>query len=679
MTSDPNTPRAPQTPRTSGATPAKAPEATPRVVINPPVFFGSAILIVAFVAFGVAAPDTANTLFAGVQGWVIDTFGWFYLLAVAVFVVFTIGLALSGYGRIKLGPDDSEPDYSYGSWFAMLFSAGMGIGLMFFGVAEPIMHYADPPVGEGGTVAAAREAMKITFFHWGIHAWAIYAVIGLSLAYYAFRYDLPLTIRSTLYPLLGRRIDGPIGHAADTFAVIGTMFGVATSLGFGVHQVNAGLNYLFGVPEGIGVQLALIAIITLMATASVVAGLDAGIKRLSEWNLILALVLLVFVFVVGPTSFLLQASVQNMGAYLSEVVNKTFTLYAYEPSEWMGGWTLFYWAWWIAWSPFVGMFIARISRGRTIREFSLSVLFVPCGFTFVWLSVFGNSAISLDLGVANGAIAAAVGENVSTALFKFLEYFPLASISSVIATLLVVTFFVTSSDSGSLVIDALTNGGRGEGPVWQRTFWAVTEGAVASVLLLAGGLAALQAAAIAAALPLAFVMLFVCYGLLRNLRIEGYRRISQDLPAGVPIAGTEVPWRARLRTVMSNPGRQDVEAFLGSEVRPAMEEVAGEIRAAGLTAQVHQEPGEAALTVYHGDAREFLYAVRPRAFAAPSFAIGQLDRRRRAPDDAVYYRAEVHLLEGSQNYDIAGYTKAQVIADLVGQYEKHRHFLHLSR
>ncbi|MGD8809872.1 MAG: BCCT family transporter, partial [Gammaproteobacteria bacterium] len=309
-----------------------------RIRINPPVFLSAAGLIVAFVVFAASAPDTASGLFTAIQNWIADTFGWFYMLAVAIFVVFCFGLAFSDHGRVRLGMDDSEPDYTYGSWFAMLFSAGMGIGLMFFGVAEPIMHFSDPPNGEGGTIAAARESLVITFFHWGIHAWAIYAVIGLALAYYAFRHNLPLTIRSALYPLIGRHIYGPIGHAADTFAVLGTMFGVATSLGFGVLQVNAGLNYLFDVPESIGVQMVLIAVITLMATISVVAGLDAGIRRLSEWNLFLALALLLFVATVGPTLFLLQATVQNTGAYLSELVDKTFTLYAYEPSDWIGGW-----------------------------------------------------------------------------------------------------------------------------------------------------------------------------------------------------------------------------------------------------------------------------------------------------------------------------------------------------
>ncbi len=659
------------------ASPATETERRPRVLINPPVFFGSMALIVAFVAFGALFPVYASTLFTAIQDWIVETFGWFYMLAVAIFVVFIIGLAISGHGDVKLGPDDSEPDYSTVSWFAMLFSAGMGIGLMFFGVAEPIIHFTDPPVGVGGDIAAARESMKLTMFHWGIHAWAIYAIIALALAYYAFRFNLPLTIRSTLYPLLGDRIHGPIGHAADLVAVLGTMFGVATSLGFGALQVNAGLNYLFGVPETGAAQLVIIAVVTVMATISVVAGLDAGIKRLSQWNLILALALLVFVFAFGPTLFLLKAFVQNTGFYLSEVVNSTFTMYAYEPNTWIGGWTLFYWAWWIAWSPFVGMFIARVSRGRTIREFAVGVLFVPCGFTFLWLTVFGNTAIFLDMGLAAGSIAETVGENVPLALFRFLEYFPLSSVVSVVATILVVTFFVTSSDSGSLVVDSLTNGGRGEGPIWQRSFWALSEGAVAAVLLLAGGLQALQTASIIIALPFTFIMLFVCYGMLRSLRLESYRRESQEFSATLPIRGTDVPWQARLRTVLTYPRQSAAAGFLKNTVQPALDEVAEELRKSDLDVAVEAEEDAVSLTVLHEGAREFLYAVRLRVFERPSFTLFKGGRN---PDDAdEYYRAEVFLLEGSQNYDLIGYTRAQVIADVVSQYEKHIHYLHLAR
>ena len=480
-------------------TEAAAAEDSARIKVNPPVFFVSAGLILAFALYGALLPQQAGVVFGQIQAVVVRDFGWLYVASVAGFLVFVIYLMLSRHGDIKLGPDESEPDYSYISWFAMLFSAGMGIGLVFFGVAEPIQHYASPPVGEGGTADAARQAMTLTFFHWGLHAWAIYIVVGLSLAYFSFRRGLPLTIRSALYPLIGKRIYGPIGHAIDIFAVLGTMFGVATSLGLGVLQVNAGFSYLFGTPVDTTVQLVLIAFITLLATLSVFLGLDRGVKRLSEINIILAILLLGFVLVAGSTVFLLQAFVQNVGTYLGSVVTRTFRMYAYEPNPWLADWTLFYWGWWVAWSPFVGMFIARISRGRTIREFVGGVLLVPVLFTFLWMTVFGNTAIDLDMTGA-APIAQTVANNLPVALFETLSALPFATITSLIATLLVITFFITSADSGALVIDMITSGGAENPPVWQRIFWAICAGVIAAVLLVAGGLEALQAAVITSAL-----------------------------------------------------------------------------------------------------------------------------------------------------------------------------------
>lgn len=652
----------------------------PKAIINPPVFFGSAILILGFVIWGVSAPELASSVFGVVQNWIVSTFGWFYIFCVAVFLAFVSFLAFTTHGQVRLGPDGSVPEFSYWSWIAMLFSAGMGIGLMFFSVAEPVQHFMAPPVGEPGSVDAAREALSITFFHWGIHAWAIYAVIGLSLAYFGFRHNLPLTIRSALYPLIGERIHGPIGHAVDIFAVLGTMFGVATSLGFGVSQVNSGLAYLFGVPETVSVQLVLIAIITLIATGSVVMGLDGGIRRISELNLGLAVVLVLFTLIAGPTLFLFEAYFQNVGTYLSEVVQKTFNLYAYEKKGWIGGWTLFYWAWWIAWSPFVGMFIARISRGRTIREFVTGVLFIPVGFTFLWMTVFGNTAIALDLGVAGGAIAAAVSENTATALFKFFEYLPFAGITSVVATILVVTFFVTSSDSGSLVIDMLTSGGEDDAPVWQRVFWAFTEGFVAAGLLLAGGLGALQTASIAAALPFSVIMLFICYGLYKALDLEALRRNSLDIASAssAGVQGVNIPWEQRLRALLHHPQLPEAQRFLRETVRPALERAAEEFSKLGYEASVDAEEGRTCyIEVSHGGEQDFYYSVRLHDYEAPSFVVEQ--RHVRSQQGRHYYRAEVFLPEGSQHYDVMGYTQDQIIADALAQYERHAQFLHMVR
>lgn len=655
--------------------PAADRQAPPKVAINPPVFFGSAVLILAFVVFGAGFSDLASEVFSDVQSTIVSSFGWFYLLAVAVFLIFSISLAVSSFGHIKLGPDHSEPDYGYLSWFAMLFSAGMGIGLLFFGVAEPIMHFSTPPVGEGGTVEAAREAMSITFFHWGLHAWAIYAVVGLALAYFGFRHNLPLTMRSALYPLIGERIYGPIGHVVDIFAVLGTMFGIATSLGLGVMQINAGLSYLFELPESVYLQIALIGGITLLATVSVVAGLDAGIKRLSQLNLLLAVALMLFVLFAGPTLFLLQSLVQNTGMYLNEVVSQTFNLYAYEPNGWIGGWTLFYWGWWIAWSPFVGMFIARVSRGRSIREFVLGVLFVPVGFTFMWMTFFGGTAIHMELGELTGVIASAVSENVPIAIFTMFEQLPFSMIASGLATLLVMTFFVTSSDSGSLVIDTITSGGHPKPPVWQRIFWAVTEGLVAAVLLLAGGLTALQTASIAGALPFVIVMLVVCFGLLKGLRMEGLKRQLIGVPQTPVSTGRRVSWKQRLRNLSSHPDQNEMRAFVHDIVKPALNEVADEIRHTGLTVSIDDEPDYVALRVSYGGDDDFVYGVHSVGHLIPSFAFPEFERE--GEDGQRYYRAEVYLAEGSQHYDVYGYNHEQLIDDVLIQYEKHMHFLHI--
>ncbi|MEQ9823661.1 MAG: choline BCCT transporter BetT [Puniceicoccaceae bacterium] len=659
--------------------PEHSSEKKPWIVINPPVFFASAILTLAFVLYTILSPTSAEFVFEKVQSWVVESAGWFYILSVAGFLVFVIFLALSPYGTIKLGLDHSEPDYSYLSWFAMLFSAGMGIGLMFFGVAEPIMHYVYPPVGEGATVEAAREAMRITFFHWGVHAWAIYAIVALSLAYFAFRHNLPLTIRSAFYPLIGEKIYGPIGHTVDTFAVLGTIFGVATSLGFGVIQVNSGLNYLFDVPTSIAVQVVLIAVITAIATLSVGLGLDTGIRRISELNIILAVALLLFVLIAGPTVFLLQTFVQNTGNYISGLMATTFNLYAYEPTGWIGGWTLFYWGWWIAWSPFVGMFIARVSKGRTVREFVIGVLFVPVGFTFMWMTFFGDTAIHMVMIQGIQGLTEAVAADSSVAIFRFFEQLPFSSVTSLLATLLVVTFFVTSSDSGSLVVDMLTSGGKEESPLWQRIFWAVTEGLVAAVLLIAGGLGALQTASIASALPFTVVMILMCWGLARALRIETLKRTTlRDARVHPGMGHPERSWKARLRTMVHHPSRDEVERFLEEVARPAFEQVREELKGQNVQARVEKgDDGRLWVEVLHAEETDFYYLVRPRRYEPPSFVLR--DTRQKRLENLKFYRAEVHFKEGGQDYDIMGWSQSDVIHDVIDQYERHLHFLNAVR
>ena len=651
--------------------------------INPPVFFSSLAVIVAMAAYAVIAPEQSGAFFSRVRDSVINDAGWFYMLSVGLILGTVVYIGVSRYGDIKLGPDHAEPDYTYASWFAMLFSAGMGIGLMFFGVAEPVMHYLAPPAGAPETVDAARAAMKATFFHWGLHAWSIYAIVGLILGYFSFRHGLPLTLRSALYPIIGERIHGPIGHAVDVFAIVGTVFGVATSLGYGVFQVNAGLAYLFGLPETTTVQVILIAVITGFATISVVTGLDAGIRRLSELNLALAVLLMLFVLLLGPTIFLMQTYVQNTGAYLSDIVNMTFNLYAYEPNDWIGGWTLLYWGWWLSWSPFVGMFIARVSRGRTLREFAFGVMLVPALFTLLWMTVFGNTGINMIASGEFPELGAAVLDNQALALFKFLEHFPLSEVLSLVATVMVVVFFVTSSDSGSMVVDMLASGGRNDTPVWQRIFWASSEGLVAIALLLAGGLGALQAATIASALPFVIVLLVAMYGLLASLRVEGMRQQSHARATHTGALGVSrgsPGWKSRLLRSMSFPRRIEVVKFLHDTVRPAMESVAAELREHGLNVELMNlidEEGRMRMEVSHNGQHDFAYGVRARPLTRPSIGFRNLEYAREHASEETYYRAEVFLAAGGQGYDLMGYNRDQVIADITEQYEKHMHFLHM--
>ncbi len=649
--------------------------------LNPPVFYSAAFLILLLVGLAIFAPDFTQQLFGDTQSWILTNVSWFYILTVAIILMSTVFLAVSRYGDIKLGPDHSSPDYKDITWFAMLFSTGMGIGLMFFGVAEPVMHFVSPPVGEGGTIEAARDAMSITFFHWGLHAWSIYAIVALVLAFFCYRHGLPLKLSSALYPMIGDHIHGRIGQAVDTFAVLGTVFGVATSLGFGVAQINSGLSYLFDLPFSINTQIVLIVIACGLATLSVASGLDRGIKILSEINLGFAVLLLVFVLVLGPTVFLLQTFVQNTGSYLSDIINATFNLYAYEPNDWIGGWTLFYWGWWIAWSPFVGLFIARISRGRTIRQFVSGVLLVPAGFTLFWMTVFGDTAIYYILIDGLTEFGDIVQADTSQALFVFLEKMPLASITSLLAVVMIIIFFVTSADSGALVIDILASKEDMPSPVWQRIFWSALTGVVAIALLLADGLQALQTATIASALPFSIILLASIFGLFKALRTDATKRQIryQTVARTQPVAPGQ-PWQKRLRNLVVMPQQDQVVRFINITVSPAMKAVSEELCKSGFDAQVTQnlsDEGDAqgwTLSVeHHGEYQDFHYTVRPIAESRPTLTPADAKR----PENQLYYRAEVYLSEGGQDYDIMGWTENEVISDILDQYERHRHFLHM--
>ena len=642
--------------------------------VNPNVFLSTVVIIGLFLAVVVLAPNSFDLITKQLNQWVTDSFSWFYVLSVAIFLILLIYIALSDMGKIKLGPDHSQPTYSNGSWFAMLFTAGMGIGLMFFGVAEPVMHYVSPPTGEGETIQAAQTAMQVTFFHWGLHAWAIYTVVGLSLAYFAYRHNLPLKIRSALYPIIGRKIYGPIGDAVDTFATIGTVFGVATTLGFGVTQINSGLNYLFGIEQAPSTQVILIIVVSVMASMSVFLGLDKGIKRLSELYLILALTLLLFVFFASSSIYLLQTTIQNAGQYISNLFTMTFNLYAYQPNGWIGGWTIMYWAWWISWSPFVGMFIARVSKGRSIREFIVGVLLIPTGFTLIWMGFMGNAALYSILHESNQALVLAVQRDSSVALFEFLHSLPFSSVMSLLATFLVMLFFVTSADSGALVTDYLTAKSENSS-TWQRLFWTVLMAVLAIVLLLVGGLSALQSATMMSALPFTFIMLFICWGLLKALRLD-VTKMNALQEARITPRAIQNPrsWQQRLGLIMHYPhNQQEVRDYIDTQVSVAFNQVKKEFKRRQLEVSIQNIQYGMELRVDHQNESNFVYQVVARETVPPSFMAEMTS------DEITYYQAEVFLREGGQNYDVMDWTLDDLLQDIIDQYERHLHFLSLIR
>jgi glycine betaine transporter len=484
------------------------------------VFIVSLGIVLLLVGFGIYDPDLLTKASSDLHHWVITTFGWFYLLSTFIFLVFSIALALSRYGAIKLGRDFEKPQYSYFGWFSMLFAAGMGIGLIFWGVAEPISHYMSPPrYIEGFSGEAAKFAMTRCFFHWGLHPWAVYIVMSLSIAYFSFRRGMPPLISSCFYPLLGEKIYGVLGLTIDILAVFATVFGIATSLGLGALQITSGLAFVFGTPDSFFVTALVVCCVTVMFMISSMTGLDKRIQLLSKTNIMIALVLLVFMLVVGPTAYILNIFTSTLGDYFSSLLSMSLTSNPFQGYEWTKNWTLFYWAWWIAWAPFVGLFVASISRGRTIREFISGALMVPTVLTFLWFSVFGGSALNLEINQGI-KISDAVSDNVSTALFVLFSHYPMSGLLSFVAVTLLIVFFVTSADSATYVLAMMTSGGNRNPPAWKKIVWGLTVSATALILLMSGGLESLQRMSIAAALPLVVIMLLLVWCLLRGLMYE---------------------------------------------------------------------------------------------------------------------------------------------------------------
>lgn len=653
--------------------------------MNPPVFYGAAILILLFAAVVIGFPQRAGEWLLAAQTWASQTVGWYYLLAMTLYLIFVVVTALSGYGKIKLGADHDEPEFSYLSWAGMLFAAGISITLFFFCVSEPLTHFLQPPQGEAGTQEAARQAMELLFLHWGLHGWGVFALVAMALAYFAYRHNLPLALRSALYPLIGKRINGPIGYTVDCFGIIATVFGLGADMGFGVLQLNSGLDYLYAIPHTHAVQMVLIVLMMGAAISVAVSGVDKGIRILSDINMLLACSLLLFVLFAGPTQHLLNTLVQNVGDYLGHLPGKSFDLYAYGgPSDWLGSWTVFYWAWWIAWAPFVGLFIARISRGRTIREFVFGVLFIPLGFTLAWMSIFGNSALEQALGGASELGRVAI-EQPSMALYQMLQNYPWSRAVITVTVLVNFVFFVTSADSGTVVLSTLSaHGGSADddGPKWLRVFWGSVTALVTGGLLFAGSIDALKSAVVLTSLPFSLILLLMMWGLHKAFYMESQRQRARSHSLAPLMSGNgkrSGGWKRRLSQAVHFPSRDEVYRFMNDVVRPAISEVSEVFREKGLAVDAQLDPGNASLSleIGHGEQHRFLYQVLMRGYFTPSFAragMGGLHLKNRR-----YFRAEVHLAEGSQDYDLMGYTKEQIINDMLDQYERHLQFLHLVR
>ncbi|ELA09560.1 choline transport protein BetT [Moraxella macacae 0408225] len=664
----------------------------PPTKLNKAVFYLSAAIIVFFSFYTILFNQSASLILDTVLGWVSHTFGWYYFFAASVCIIFVLFLAFSRYGDIKLGPKHSRPEFSLLSWSAMLFAAGIGIDLMFFSVAEPIVQYMSPPIGDPQTAKAASEALMWTIFHYGMTGWSMYALIGIALGYFAFRYNLPLSIRSALYPMIGKKINGVAGDTVDVAAILGAIFGIATTCGIGVVQLNYGLHIIFGVPESLVWQLILIVLAVILTIISVTTGVSKGIKFLSELNIYFAIGLMLFVLFLGNTEFLLNAMVQNVGDYLAQFPSLTLNTFAYEQSaktqQWVQDWTLFFWAWWIAWSPFVGLFLAQISKGRTIRQFVLGTLSIPFMFTLAWLSIMGNSALDQVI-KGNVAFAEKVTARPEIGFFELLSFYPWFEFTAVLAFISGFLFYVTSADSGALVLSSFSYKSKDSHsmpPVWNRIFWAVVIGALTIAMLMTDGVTALQKATIIMGLPFSFVMFFVMAGLFKSLRLEDFREASTKINAGPVTGNVDIHnWQTRLNRITSYPDKTTTKSTLDTICLPAIQTVATELAKKGLSVMVNNTPiTEQADLAEHADLyqidleivyqneQNFIYGIHPVAYPVPIRPI--------VPDGQNnYYRLETHLFDGLQGNDLSGYDKEQVINDILDKYERHRAFLHFNR
>ena len=641
---------------------------------NPLVISATLFFVVLLVAMILIAPEQTQTLLNAAKSGIFANFSWFYVLAFSVFLGFLVILSVSSLGNIKLGNDEEEPEFGFLSWLAMLFAAGMGVGLMFFGVAEPLTHYLSD-ITTGSAEHKQQEALLHTLFHWGIHAWSVYGMIALALAYFGFRYKLPLALRSCFYPLLKERINGKLGDLIDIMALLATLFGVITTLGFGASQLGAGLHQLGWISENsFSLQVVVIAVVMSLAIFSAISGVGKGVKILSELNLTLAFCLLIFVLVAGPTLYLLSAFSDNIGTYLSNLVQLSFKTYVYEQEHtgWFSGWTILYWAWWCSWAPFVGLFIARISKGRTIREFIFGVLVIPSMFGILWFTVFGNTAIWLNDGEAAGTLGQMIS-SPETLLFKFLDYLPLSGVTGLVSLVVISLFFITSADSGIYVLNNIASRDKSlVAPRWQAVMWGILMSVVAIVLMQSGGLANLQAMTLLVALPFAMLMLLMCFSLWKGLSADKKYFDTKVNPTSIFWTGDK--WKERLEQMMNQTQEKDILRFLKHTVLPAMRELRQElIGKYDLSVQINtlfdQDEPAVELVIQKDLMRDFMYGVK---------SIGREVSEQLINDDnlphiqhSMTYEPYTYFFDGRVGYDVQYMDQDELIADMLKHYERY--------
>ncbi len=641
-----------------------------RTTLSKGVIIPSLVFILSICLLSAIFPKDTENVLNTIKRFIFENLNYVYVWSVTIFVLFLIYLMFSKYGNIRLGRNNSKPEYSFFSWISMLFAAGMGIGLMYFSVAEPMQHYSNE-VFEGNTaVQRAKDAQLYTFFHWGIHAWAIYGVVGLSLSYFAYRYRLPLSLRSCFYPLLKDKIKGRWGNAIDVFALCSTFFGITTTLGFGVVQINSGLETLNVVPESnFTTQIVIVAVLVLLSIVSAVSGVDKGVRILSNINIVSVVILLLFVLLLGPTVYLIGSFTDGIGNYINNFFSLTFNTHVYEENmqPWFHDWTILYWAWWISWSPYVGLFIAKISKGRTIREFIAAVLIIPTLFNFIWMAVFGNSAIWFDSNVADGALSL-LADNPDALMFGFLEYLPWTEITSFLTISIIIIFFVTSADSGMFVMNSIATKNARVSPKWQTIGWGILLATLALILLNAGGLDALQSMTLITALPFSIIMLLFIVSLVKALSIDK-NYYERDFSAStIPWSGES--WKERLSQIVSYNDKKATNEYISTTVKEALFELQQEFVKNGIDAKInsYRNPQKVELEIQYDVVNNFIYGVKNESKIVSDYLLSEQSLKEM--DDNRTFFPKSYFGDDREGYDVQLFTKNELISDVLKHYER---------